>query len=78
MLIPRLKNPCIQAVCEYSEATEMAEWTIRYNGAQLDVTSASDQNLSLAVLKGMTEEITYTWLETDQLPNQLKLTLRSK
>ena len=58
--------------------SEMAEWTIRYNGAQLDVTSASDQNLSLAVLKGMTEEITYTWLEADQLPNQLKLTLRSK
>ena len=68
--------PRIQAVCEYSEQEESAEWAIHYSGARLDVT-AFDNDLALSVLKGVTEQITYAWADGDDWPNQLKLVLRS-
>ena len=69
-LVRVIKDPRIQAVCEYSEATEAAEWRIRYGGAQLDVTRAGDET-ALMVLKGMTEGIQYDWTEDETLPNRL-------
>ena len=70
-----IKDPRIQAVCEYSEATEAAEWRIRYGGAQLDVTRTGDE-MALMVLKGMTEDMAYTWQEDDALPNILRMKVR--
>ena len=69
-LIRVLKDPRIQAVCEYSEATGAAEWRIRYGGAKLDVTHAGDE-MALMVLKGMTEGIQYERTEEEALPNRL-------
>jgi len=75
-LIGVVKEPRIQAVCEYSEATEAAEWRIRYGGAQLDVTQAGDE-VSLRVLKGMTEGMLYDWTEDEALPNRLCMRVKS-
>jgi len=74
LLVAALNRPRIQAVCEYSEATEGADWTFRYGGDRLDVTRARD-SLGLAVLQGMTERMEYAWDEGAALPNRLQLTL---
>ena len=75
LLVPMLEAPRIEAVCEYSEQAERAEWTISYGGKRFDLTGL-DNDLALAVLKGMTEEIEYAWNEGDEYPNQLLLKLR--
>ena len=75
MLLNRPETPCIQAVCEYSEALESAEWTISYSGERFDLTEEGDE-LAMAVLKGMTEKITYTWNEENELRNQIRLLIR--
>ena len=77
MLVLAQEHPHIQAVCEYSEETEAAEWTMSYNGPRLDVTTSGDA-LSLSVMKGMAEQVTYNWLEGAEYPNQLKVTIRSR
>ena len=75
LLVPVLEEPRIQSVCEYSEQTESAEWTISYGGGRFDVTNLDD-GLELAVLKGITERIAYEWNEDAGLPNQLLLKLK--
>lgn len=75
LLVPALENPRVQAVCEYSAQTESAEWTIHYAGPRYDMASAGD-GLALAVLKGMTQSMEYTWNEGAELPNRLRLVLR--
>ncbi len=72
ILMSILENPRVQAVCEYSEATECAEWTISYGGKRVDATDAGDE-LALSLLNGITEEREYTWNEKAELPNKLRL-----
>ncbi len=76
LLTARLENPRVRAAVEYSDATEKAEWTIRYNGESMDVTSPGD-GLALAVLKGATGKIAYSWNAGDELPNILQLKIRT-
>jgi len=76
MLVPLLEKPRIQAVCEYSEATESAEWSIYYSGERLDLTSRGE-GLALAVIRGMTERISYSWNGDAEQPNQLMLAIRN-
>ncbi|MBR0407905.1 MAG: amino acid ABC transporter ATP-binding protein, partial [Clostridia bacterium] len=76
MLVNLLENPRIQAVCEYSETTESAEWTVSYSGARFDVTGEGD-GLALSVIRGMTERISYQYAENAEQPNQLHLTIRN-
>jgi polar amino acid transport system ATP-binding protein len=75
LLLPKLEVACIQAVCEYSEQTELIEWTICYGGSRCDVT-ASDNDLSLAVLTGITEKEKYFFDESAELCNRLSLTVK--
>ena len=75
LLVPVLETPRIQAVCEYSEQTEYAEWTISYSGGRYDVTS-TDNDLALAVVKGVAERIEYAWNENEAMPNNLKMKVR--
>ena len=76
LLVPMLENPSVQAVCEYAEATESAEWMIRYGGPRMDFTSADD-DLALAVLKGVTERMEYAWAEGMALGNQVTLKVKN-
>ena len=76
LLLPKLENPFIQAVCEYSDATENAEWTISYNGEPLDVNTVKNE-LSQAVLKGTTETMDYAWIEGEDRPNHLTVKLKN-
>ena len=73
--MPALETPRVQAVCEYSETTERAEWNLRYAGARLDATTSGD-DLALAVLRGMTETLEYGWQEGEALPNSLRLVIK--
>ena len=77
LLIPALKDPHVQAVCEYSESTERAVWTVSYGGPRLDVTASGDE-LSLAVLGGTTESMEYAWNGEAELPNQLRLAIKGE
>ncbi|MBR1622418.1 MAG: amino acid ABC transporter ATP-binding protein [Pseudobutyrivibrio sp.] len=70
LLVPHFNSPTVEAVCEYSEQLEGAKWTFRYSGAPTDITQSED-NLGVAVLKGMTESISYSWVEADSLPNKV-------
>ena len=75
LLVSRIEEPCIQSICEYSEQTESAEWTINYGGDCFDITDL-DGDLALAVLKGMTEEIAYQWDGQAEYPNRLLLRVK--
>ena len=74
-LLPMLEAPRVQAVCEYSEQTEQAEWTLRYAGPRRDLTRADD-DISVSLLTGMTEHMEYAWDEGEALQNRLTLTVR--
>ena len=75
LLVPVLESPRVQAVCEYSEATEAAEWTIRYAGPRVDITRSGD-DLALAVLKGMTERVEYAWKDSEPMANSLFIRIK--
>ena len=75
MVVPRLENPHIQAVCTYAEDMERAEWTIHYGGGRLDIT-AEENDLALMVLRGMTERMEYAWEEDAELGNALTVKVR--
>jgi len=74
-LMPALNAPRVHAVCEYSEQTEQAEWTLCYGGERFDVTASGDA-LAFSVLRGVTDAMEYAWQESDPLPNRLRLTVR--
>ena len=76
LLLPLLEKPQVQAVCEYAEAAERAEWTLRYAGPRQGVSQAHDE-LARSVLKGMTESVEYSWQEDEQLPNRLSIVMKS-
>ena len=75
MLVSVLDRPQIQAVCEYSEATESAEWTFRYAGPRMDLTAGGDQ-LAMTVLRGVTERMEYRWEEQSEMPNCFRLVIK--
>ncbi|MBR6029117.1 MAG: amino acid ABC transporter ATP-binding protein [Clostridia bacterium] len=75
LLIPPLDAPRLQAVCEYAEQTEQAAWTLTCNGPRRDV-SADKDNLALAVLRGMTESMEYSWNEGEEMGNKVRVEVR--
>ena len=75
LLVPLLEPLHIQAVCEYSEQNENAEWLFRYAGERLDLTQSED-DLGLTVLKGMAECIDYDRNENEPLSNSLRIRIR--
>ena len=77
LLVPALEKPNIRAVCEYAEMPETAEWVICYNGPKADMTAAGD-SLGFSVLKGVTGDMLYTWMEGEELPNHLQLKIRNE
>ena len=77
MLLPKLESPHIQAVIEYSEADGQATMTVRYNGEPYDVLEHGD-DLSRAMLKGNTKDITYDAAAFDDFTNCLTLVFTEK
>ena len=76
MLLPALDHPQIQAVSEYAEASESAEWAISYGGPQMNVTATGDE-LALAVIRGAAESVSFAWHDGEELPNRLAVRLKS-
>ena len=56
LILPRLKEPDIRVVIEFSAEEETAAMTVLYGKEPLNPL-ASDDQLSLSVLKGITREI---------------------
>ena len=75
VLLSAMAHPVVQAAVEYSAISETAEWLFRYEGAPYDITAAEDQ-LALAVLRGMTDGIEYACCEGEALPQLLKMKVR--
>ena len=75
LIVPALQVPRLQAVCEYSEQTERAEWTVAYAGERLDVTRGGEE-LPFEVLRGMTEAVEYAYDDAAELSNRLRLEVR--
>ena len=75
LLMPGLEEPRVEAVCEYSEQTETAEWSFRCAGLRLSLEQAED-DLSLSLLKGMTETMEHAWEEGEALPNRLTMKVK--
>ena len=76
ILIPVLAQPDIQTVIEYSEAGESAVMTVHYNGPAFDVTEKGEE-LALKVLKSAVSDMSYTWDENAERPNQAVLHIRT-
>jgi len=74
-LVSKLKNPRIQAVCEYSDSTGEATWMIRYADPYMDLNQSGDE-LALAVLKSAAGDIEYTRQAEEALPNVLRLRVK--
>ena len=74
LLLSLSNTPHVQAVCEYSQQSENAEWTLRYAGGQMDLTQ-SDDELGLTVLKGMADQLGYEWAKEENLPNILHISV---
>ncbi|MCR4842871.1 MAG: amino acid ABC transporter ATP-binding protein, partial [Eubacterium sp.] len=77
LLVSRLKNPHIRAVCEYSEVENKIEWIIDYGGPDYDITAEGD-DLELAVLKGMTDSLEYLKTENPELKNRLHMVIMAR
>lgn len=75
LLIPRLKTPCLTAIAEYGETTEIAEWKILYGGGSYDPMGSGDE-LALSVLYGITENISHQYDPEGEWTNELRLTIR--
>lgn len=72
MLIPALKSPRIQVITEYSGADEQATMTVHYNGSKQDILETGDE-LSKALLMGITKDISYEEADEDDFSNCLTL-----
>ena len=77
LLMDRLEDFRLQAVCEYSEAADSAEWILRYAGPRMNAADCGD-GLESAVLRGITASVDYAWDESDDLPNRLRLEIRGE
>ena len=75
LLMPALESPRIRAACEYSESTEAAEWTISWEGPRVDVKRSGD-DLALAVLGGVTDDVIYSRHVGEEMPNRLRLKVK--
>ena len=71
-LIPKMENPDILVTFEYSEETEKAAFTVRYDGEKLNITAEGDP-LTLSVLKGMAENIQYAYHPEEDRKNEVTM-----
>lgn len=76
VLMPRLEDPNIVITIEYATKEESASLTARYGGALFDATAVRD-DLPMSLLKGSSTQMSYTWLEDDELPNRIVVNIRS-
>jgi polar amino acid transport system ATP-binding protein len=74
LLLPRLKNPFIYLLVEYSESEESAVVTVKYNGNPFDALGKADE-LPVKVIKGIVSDEEYTVSEDPEYPNILRFTV---
>jgi hypothetical protein len=75
LIVPNLENPKVDAVIEWSETQRSATIEIRYNGQASDVTAKADEIVK-DVLRASASQIEHSYDETDELPNQIVVTIR--
>ena len=75
LLLPSLDNPQVSIVLEYSEAESNTVMTVRYAGPRFNVAESGD-TISRSVLQGTAADLRYAFFESEQLPNELIVTIR--
>ena len=70
LLMPRLEDPRLDVIVEYSEAEEKALMTVLSNGPQFDIERVKD-DLSAVVLKGIISNFSYERKESNSYPNRI-------
>lgn len=86
ILLPRLSNPAIRWVVEYSKEEETATVTADYNGKPLDVTKLAEPvggssvvdkkgELSLRLIRGRTKDMQWSFTDGEEMGNRLCMTV---
>ena len=75
ILLPEMEEPRIHITVEYSDEDSQSRLTVTYGGEAFDFRN-TDNELSLSVLKKMTEEITYDHTEGADEPNRVEICIR--
>jgi polar amino acid transport system ATP-binding protein len=70
ILLPHLSEPKIHVVVEYSEKSEKAIVTVRYNGPAFDP-AASENKMAWMILKGSVSYISHTAIQEEGYTNKV-------
>lgn len=76
LLVSNLEQPDVQVIVEYAEESETTSFSVRYGGDRFDPATSGDK-LALSLLKGIAEQIDYTWNPAEGLGNQIALFILS-
>ena len=77
ILLPRYEHPDITIKVEYSIRDESCEITFDYAGEKYDIRE-SDNDISLAMLNNITDEIAYQYDEAGERRNHVTMRMRKK
>ena len=77
MLLPKYAHPDIRVRVEYSIRDESCEITFDYAGEKYDIRE-SDNDISLAMLNNITDEIAYQYDEAGDMGNHASMRIRKK
>lgn len=77
ILLPKYAHPDIRVRVEYSIRDESCEITFDYAGEKYDIRE-SDNDISLAMLNNITDEITYQYEEAGDRGNHVEMRMRKK
>ena len=72
ILLPRMEQPRIRVLVEYSAQEKTTNVTVSYAGARFDPRE-TDNSLSLSVLRSAAEELLYSYDARETEPNRVKL-----
>ena len=75
LLLPTLEKPEVRVNIEYSAQDDRAVFTVCYGGRENDVTAHGDE-LSLQVLRGLSESMRYSYHPGETLGNRVTLSFR--
>ena len=77
ILLPKYEHPDIRIKVEYSVSDESCEIIFDYAGEKYDIRE-SDNDISLAMLNNITDEITYQYDEAEEKRNYVLMRIRKK
>ena len=77
ILFPSLDKPYIRVKIEYSMQDQSSNITVGYSGKKFDIKD-TDNDLSLTIIKKMTDKLEYSYDEKREEPNQVDIFIGNK